>query len=54
MQPVDFSASVSYCWMREIQFRGGCSQRNVTPLPLGNIAGLVKVVLEAVIYVVPE
>lgn len=34
--------------------RGMCSQRYVTPLPLGSNAGLVKVVLEAVIYVVPE
>lgn len=34
--------------------RGACSQRCFTPLPLGNIAGLVKIVLEAVIYVVPK
>lgn len=47
LHPHNLLTSMS-CWMGEIQFEG-----YVQPFPLGSTPGLVKVVLEAVIYVVP-
>lgn len=57
LHPHNLLTSVNWCLTvgcERSSLRGMCSQRCFTPLLLGNTAGLVKVVLEAVIYVVPK
>lgn len=57
LHPHNLLTSVNQCLTvgcERSNLRDMCSQRCFTPLSLGNTAGLVKVVLEAVTYVVPE